>query len=336
MPDGGAEVEFSSDPKWTKLREEGAAAGWLLHPDEIERGRELGRGTYGTAYEARWRGVHAVVKCVKVRHADREEEAKQVTSFLREIETLSHLRHPHIMPFFGACMRSYEECWLVTEFLPGGDLSRWLHGDGGWAPKRSVEERLKMAVDVAKGMRAMHESQPPIIHRDLKPSNVFIDGKGNARVADMGLARHLRPGEEAYLTGTTGTYQYMAPEVIDGNAYDQTADVYSFGIMLWEIAVQQKPYEDAYLEAVQVARAVVEDDSFRPSLKKLPKHVPSAIGTLCQRCWSSFTEMRPPFSELVETLEAIEREQGARSSVHHGRSAIAKLWHGGEPVTQAT
>ncbi|KAF5827899.1 kinase-like domain-containing protein, partial [Dunaliella salina] len=88
-------------------------------------------------------------------------------------------------------------------------------------------------------MEALESLQPPILHRDLKPSNVFIDGAGHARVADLGLSRRLLPEIQAELTGETGTYLYMAPEVMRHEVYSSKADVWSWGVLLVEALTLQ-------------------------------------------------------------------------------------------------
>lgn len=187
----------------------------------------LGEGAFGKTYLARWHGATVCVKCVKV------DSRQDQVSFFREIEALSCLRHPNILPFVGACIDKPDNCWLVCEFMTGGTLAKWLHGDQ--AKPHSLVVRLQKALDIARGMEACQKCEPPIVHRDLKPSNIFLDEGRNARIGDFGLARRMNPEGISSLTGETGTYVYMSPEMIKHEVYDSATDVWSWGVIACEL-----------------------------------------------------------------------------------------------------
>ncbi|KAK9830463.1 hypothetical protein WJX72_011909 [[Myrmecia] bisecta] len=292
----GESSDFLNDQRWAELRKIGQTAEWLVEPREVKLGRVLGEGTFGTTYRGSWRGGDVAVKCVRV------GERSEAESFLREVATLAALRHPNIMPFYGACLKPPQHCWLLCEYLPGGTLAQWLHGtSNGWPPRRTLEERLAMALGVAKGMQALEMAAPPILHRDLKPSNVFIDAAGHPRVADMGLARRLTPDSINSLTGETGTYLYMAPEMIRHELYNSKADVFSWGVMLAELINQKPPYEGSYYTPVQIALAVGEDQ-LRPTL---PPGIPEGLSALAKACYDPEPENRPCFELVVQQLRAV-------------------------------
>ena len=182
---------------------------------------------FGKTHLAKWHGARVCVKCVRV------ESCQDQVSFFREIEALSALRHPNIVPFVGACLERPERCWLICEYMSGGTLGAWLHGDK--AKPRSLLTRLERALDVAQGMEACSKCQPAIVHRDLKPSNIFMDGNGTARIGDFGLARRMNPEGIASLTGETGTYVYMSPEMIKHETYHISTDVWSWGVLTCEL-----------------------------------------------------------------------------------------------------
>ncbi|KAK9866152.1 hypothetical protein WJX84_009131, partial [Apatococcus fuscideae] len=190
-----------------------------------------------------------------------------------------------------ACLRPPNHCCLLCEYMPGGTMSVWLHGPKGrrFAPSRTMEERLQMLMGVARGMQAMEESNPPILHRDLKPSNVFIDAGNQARVADMGLARQWTIEAAPHLTGETGTYMYMSPEMVRHEMYDSRSDVYSWGVMLAETLRQKMPYDGVYLTPVQIALAVA-DDELRPDL---PSTMPRGLEALANACFDQSRRTDP-------------------------------------------
>eukprot|EP00891_Asterochloris_glomerata_P002868 jgi/Astpho2/2868/Aster-01022 len=303
-PTNGASLSWASDVRWDELRKLGRAACWL-----VKVGMALGEGTFGTTYHGVWRGGDVAVKCVRISKQD------EADSFLREVQVLACLRHPNIMPFYGACLKPPKHCWLLCEYLPGGTLMAWLYGDKNKsAPRRSLAARLQMALDVARGMQAMEEADPPIVHRDLKPSNVFIDAGGQARVADMGLARWLTAENMANLTGETGTYLYMSPEMIRHELYNSRTDVFSWGVMFVELLTQQRPYERLYMTPIQIALAV-GDDQLRPDV---PAGTPPDLTNLALSCFDGDPLGRPSFSLIVSQLSNVISKLDSRSSQQQG------------------
>ena len=201
--------------------------------------------------KGRWKGQPVAAKRVNVSGKSR------AVSFLREVKVLAQLRHPHVLPFYAACLKPPENCLLLTDYCTGGTLKEWLYPRDGSNPP-STRRRLRVGFQIARGMRYLESLG--IMHRDLKPSNVFLThpGKGaRAVIADFGLARPVPdPESESVLTGETGTYVYMAPEVIRHEKYTGAADVYSFGVLLNELASGFVPYSNAHYTPVQVAFGV--------------------------------------------------------------------------------
>ncbi|KAL4452231.1 hypothetical protein ABPG75_007893 [Micractinium tetrahymenae] len=296
--DGGSEAQpWLQDAAWQRLQAAGRRQGWLVEPGEVILGEVIGKGTFGVVHRATWRGGCVAVKRVQPRSKE------QATTFVREVEALAQLRHPHVMQLYAACVRPPGDFWLICELLSGGTLAAWLYGEptARRLPQRSLTERLKMALDVARGMQALEEHVPQILHRDLKPSNVFIDSTGTAKIADFGLARILSPAAMVSLTGETGSYLWMAPEVIRHEAYDSRADCWSFGVLLVELLTQQKPYSQLYLTPVQVAIQVA-DSSLHP---QVPPNCHPALAELLLSIFSPDPLERPSFGYIVARLEVV-------------------------------
>ena len=138
------------------------------------------------------------------------------------------LRHPNIVMFLGACTKAPHFA-IVLEYCQGGTLWSLLQQKNTELP---WEHRRQLALDTAQAMNYLHQRKTPILHRDLKSLNLLLDEKGRIRLADFGWTKGL----QNYMTGKIGTYQWMAPEVISAFQYTEKADIYSFGIILWEIA----------------------------------------------------------------------------------------------------
>lgn len=275
------------------LVHKGREAGWLAAPSEVKMGNVLGQGAFGTTYMAHWRGAQVAVKCVTVR-----SEA-ELLNFLREVECLAALRHPNVVPFLGAVLQDQGRCWLISEFMPGGTLAQWLHGDKGpLGPNKPLLQRAQRALDVCRALAALEACAPPLLHRDVKPSNVFMDGSGTARLGDFGLARPM-PTSRATLTGETGTYLYMSPEMVRHEVYDSKTDVWSFGVLLAELLTGHIPYQHTFMTPVQIAMGVA-DEKLQPLL---PGQLPTELLVLCHACCDFDPDMRPGFATLVEELE---------------------------------
>lgn len=199
------------------------------------------------------RGCEVAVKKLRVSRMS----AKAIRDFHSEVVLMRALRHPNIVIFMGLVM---DPVCLVTEYCHNGNLFDLLHdtvdddeNSENYAVKIPWQRRVRIALDVARGMNFLHTSTPVIIHRDLKwvlgvgvthrSLNILVDEKWTAKVSDFGLSRFKSAAAHGMMTGQCGTYQWMAPEVIGGHIYTEKADVYSFGVNLWELLTRKIPYD---------------------------------------------------------------------------------------------
>eukprot|EP00475_Leptophrys_vorax_P030470 TRINITY_DN45696_c0_g1_i1.p1 TRINITY_DN45696_c0_g1~~TRINITY_DN45696_c0_g1_i1.p1 ORF type:complete len:223 (-),score=14.16 TRINITY_DN45696_c0_g1_i1:181-765(-) len=174
---------------------------------------------------------------------------------------------------------------------------------------------LRVALDVAKGMDFLHKNN--IIHRDLKAANLLMDENEVVKVADFGVARVK--ANSGVMTAETGTYRWMAPEVIEHRAYDHKADIFSFGITVWEMLTGKLPYPD--LTPLQAAVSVVQR-GLRPPI---PKGTHPRLAELLQRSWATNPSERPEFSEIIQIIGDIVQElqeEGEDSSRREKRSGL--------------
>lgn len=244
----------------------------------------IGRGGYGTVYKAKWRGSHVAVKKMKL-----EGNNDRFSEFLQECQTMMSVRHPNIVLFMGACTVK-PNLAIILEYCGNGSLWDVLRNHNTPLPWYL---RCKIALDTARGVNYLHNFPTPVLHRDLKSLNILLDDAMNAKLADFGWTRF----KAETMTNKIGTYQWMAPEVIQGQEYSEKADVYSFGIILWELATRKPPFRE--LNGLQVSQEVVKNN-LRPPL---PKRCPEPFVKLMQRCWDKDCESRPSFELIIEDLE---------------------------------
>ncbi|EEF46121.1 serine-threonine protein kinase, putative [Ricinus communis] len=273
----------------------------------IELQEKIGQGSTAVIYRASWRGLDVAVKCIFPDFFQSNESG--VAFFAQELDTLSRQRHRYVLQLMGACLDPPKHAWVVTELL-GMTLKEWLYGPGNSRQKERLTplapfgERIARALEIAQAMQYLHEQKPKIIHRDLKPSNIFLDDANHVRIADFGHARFLGD-EEMALTGETGTYVYMAPEVIRCEPYNEKCDVYSFGVILNEIITGNHPYIGTNFGPSKIAMEVAEGN-LRPML---PEDHSGQLGELINLIclsWDQDASIRPSFATVTSTLKKIQ------------------------------
>ncbi|CAN6908427.1 unnamed protein product [Brassica oleracea] len=236
-------------------------------------GERIGLGSYGEVYNADWNGREVAVK----KFLDQDFSGAALAEFRREVRIMRRLRHPNVVFFLGAVTRP-PNLSIVTEFLPRGSLYRILH-----RPKSQIDERrrIKMALDVAMGMNCLHTSTPTIVHRDLKTPNLLVDNNWNVKVGDFGLSR-LKHNTFLSSKSTAGTPEWMAPEVLRNEPSNEKCDVYSFGVILWELATLRLPWRG--MNPMQVVGAV----GFQNRRLEIPKELDPVVGRIILECWQTF------------------------------------------------
>ncbi|KAM0045693.1 putative protein kinase TKL-CTR1-DRK-2 family [Helianthus debilis subsp. tardiflorus] len=281
--------------------------------EDLVIGEQIGQGSCGTVYHALWYGSDVAVKVFS-----RQEYSDDVIlSFRQEVSLMKRLRHPNILLFMGAVMSPQRLC-IVTEFLPRGSLFRLLQKN---TSRLDWRRRVHMAVDIARGMNYLHHCNPPIIHRDLKSSNLLVDKSWNVKVGDFGLSRIKH---ETYLTTKTGkgTPQWMAPEVLRNEQADEKSDIYSFGVVLWELSTEKIPWDS--LNSMQVIGAV----GFMNQRLDIPKDVDPQWASLIESCWCSDPQSRPTFQEILDKLKELQKKLNIQ--LQASRTASATTTSAGE------
>ncbi|XP_049851659.1 dual specificity protein kinase shkC-like isoform X2 [Schistocerca gregaria] len=188
--------------------------------------------------------------------------------------------------------------FIVSEFLTGGNVEKLLHDP---TVKLSLYRRMCMAKDAALGMNWLHCSKPSVIHRDLKTSNLLIDENGRVKLCDFGLSQLMNPGQHLKDSESVkGTPLWMAPEVMQFRAFNEKSDIYSFGIVLWELLTRRQPF--VHHSDYKTFRFAVCKRDERPLISP---SVEPRLKSLIERCWDPNPEKRPSTVEILKELDII-------------------------------
>ncbi|KAG6544420.1 hypothetical protein Mapa_014058 [Marchantia paleacea] len=274
--------------------------------EDLVLGEQIGQGSSGTVYHALWLGSDVAVKVF----SEQEYTLELLEDFKKEVAIMKRLRHPNVLLFMGA-VTAPEHLSIVTEFLPRGSLFRLLHRN---TQGLDWKRRLKMALDIARGLNYLHHTTPPIVHRDLKSSNLLVDKNWTVKVGDFGLSRIKH---STFLTAKSGrgTPQWMAPEVLRNEPSNETSDVYSFGVILWELATEEIPWNG--LNPMQVVGAV----GFMNRRLQIPDNIDPKYVELIEQCWDSDPHARPSFEKLVTILKDMQKSAAAATQ---NQNSVAK------------
>ncbi|XP_022083042.1 mitogen-activated protein kinase kinase kinase 11-like [Acanthaster planci] len=269
--------------------------------DEIVLSEVIGVGGFGKVY----RGICGAEEvAVKAARTDTDQDISEIMDNVRqEAKLFSLLSHPNIITLKGACLVEPNIC-LVMEYARGGALNRVLSNNCkklGLPPDVLVD----WAYQIAEGMHYLHSDAPiPLIHRDLKSSNILINEKivdndfygKTLKITDFGLAR------EMYRTtrmSAAGTYAWMAPEVIKSSLFSKGSDVWSYGVLLWELLTGEVPYKG--IDGLAVAYGVAVQKLTLP----IPSTCPEPFVRILDECWNPEPHQRPSFSEILNHLREI-------------------------------
>ena len=239
---------------------------------------EIGTGGMGTVYRATHLGLErpVAVKIIKQEFAaDRDVSDR----FLREARTMARLRHPHAAMIFDAGTLPDGRHFIIMEFVEGTTLSQELVRQQKFSPEQAV----KIAVQICEVLEEAH--QLGIIHRDLKPSNIMLNDRG-VRVLDFGVAKVLVSADTTATHATTGSGQivgtprYMSPEQCLGQRVGARSDLYSLGVVLYEMLAGRPPFVDALPSAVLVKQAIAPAPPLPQMRPDLPKPLVLAVHAL--------------------------------------------------------
>lgn len=267
---------------------------------ELSLEEVIGVGGFGKVYRGTWKGELVAVKAA--RQDPDEDISVTAQNVQNEGRLFAMLKHPNIIMLKGVCLQEPNLC-LIMEYASGGPLSRALAG-------RRIPPHVLVnwAVQIAQGMLYLHsEAIVPVIHRDLKSNNILlaepieidgIEGK-TLKITDFGLAREWHKTTKM---STAGTYAWMAPEVIKSSTFSKGSDVWSYGVLLWELLTGESPYRG--IDGLAVAYGVAVNKLTLP----IPSTCPEPFAQLMSECWDQDPHRRPNFSSILQQLNALEQQ----------------------------
>ncbi|CAL8471975.1 g11517 [Coccomyxa elongata] len=270
----------------------GGEADWEIMPEDIVickdpygRDWQLGTGGFGSVYKGIWQGNTPVAVKFVTGHSPKEQQR-----FRNEVAILKSLRHVNIVQFLGASLAG-DQIMLVTEYMPRGDLWRALSQDSthhfswrnmGW----------QVALHIARGLHHMHSRK--VMHLDLKSANILLARDGTAKVADVGLAKILT--RDNTHVSMEGTFDWAAPEVLAGQECSEKADIWSMGVVLWEIVTGERPH----LRQLRPLR--------------VPEECPAEIEQAINACRQLDPAARPSALDICNVIEQTAPRQSSDSS----------------------
>ncbi|RRT74634.1 hypothetical protein B296_00009482 [Ensete ventricosum] len=293
---------------------------WQIDLSKLEIHSVIAQGTYGTVYRGTYDGQNVAVLDWGANDgtATGAEAASLRALFRQEVAVWHKLDHPNVTKFVGASvgttglkipqkdstssvhasLPARECCAVVVEYLPGGTLKRYLIRNS--ERKLAYKNVIRLASDLSKGY--LHSQK--IVHRDVKTENMLLDGRGNLKIADFGVAR-VEAQNPKDMTGQTGTLGYMAPEVyFSFLQFYQHFNWLLFGICLWEIYCCDMPYP--CLSFAEASAAIVRQN-LRP---QIPRCCPRAMASIMRKCWDADPDKRPDMDEVVGLLLALDTSKG--------------------------
>ena len=270
---------------------------------------KLGSGGMSTVYLALDEVLDRPV-AIKLLHREISEEADQLERFRREARAAARLSHPNLVGVIDAGEDDGRP-YIVFEYIQGRTLKRRIQEEG----RLPVDEAVAYGIEIGRGLTAAHARK--LVHRDVKPQNVLIDPDGRAKVTDFGIARSL---ESKGLTATgrvLGTTDYVSPEQAMGEDVDERSDVYSLGVVLYEMLTGDVPFD----AETQVGVAMKHVNEPMPDVQATRPEVSAAVAAVVDRATTK--DSRDRYSTVAEMVRDLEQTLEVEAARRGGTSGEA-------------
>jgi len=264
--------------------------------NEIVLEKEIGEGSYGMVYVGRWKHSPVALKFC--------QKSDVIDEFIREVKIMIQLPpHPNVVQMFGISFNK-SQAILIMEYCEGGSLDRFLFQGH---PQLTEQQMIAWVKGIASGMYHLHKHN--IVHRDLAARNILLSQatpNAQPKISDFGMSRIIISKNTGKTKSNIGPVRWMAPESIATRIYSEKSDVWSFGIVVYEIVAQTEPHKN--MDDLQAAIAI-RDEGLTP---KIPSHCPQFLRELMMKCWNRNPEQRPTFEQVCNMFQQVP---GITSSV---------------------
>ncbi|EGC30433.1 hypothetical protein DICPUDRAFT_99535 [Dictyostelium purpureum] len=255
----------------------------------------LGEGALATVSRGIFKGKEVAVKIF-----NEGSFSFRLEDFLKEVAILGFLNHPNLLKLKGACIapktNASSTFMIVTELMHKGTLLDVINKN----KPLSTQQIIKYALSVAQGLEYLHGLH--FIHRDIKAANILVDKDNNAKVADFGMSRVIDINFN--MTAVAGTPKWEAPECLIGETYTSAADVYSYGMLLFEMATSEEPYME--INSIAELFKTVCEKKTKP---KIPSSCPSFLSNLIKDCLNNSPKKRPTMNQIIQKLLSESKKQ---------------------------
>jgi tRNA A-37 threonylcarbamoyl transferase component Bud32 len=270
---------------------------------------KLGSGGMSTVYLARDQTLDRAV-AVKVMHREMSEQADQLERFRQEARAVAKLSHPNVVSVIDAGEDGGHP-YIVFEYVEGETLKQRIAREGALEP----QEAIAYAIEIARGLSVAHARN--MVHRDIKPQNVLIDAEGRAKLTDFGISRQLEQDGMTATGRVLGTTDYVAPEQAMGRKVDPRSDVYSLGVVLYEMLVGQVPFS----ADSQVGVAMKHVNEELPDVQRRRPEVSAAVALVVERATAKDPDQRyQHVGEMIDDLETALEVEAARAGSTTGEA----------------
>jgi eukaryotic-like serine/threonine-protein kinase len=270
---------------------------------------KLGSGGMSTVYLARDQTLDRQV-AVKVMHREMSEQADQLERFRQEARSVAKLSHPNVVSVIDAGEDGGHP-YIVFEYVEGETLKQRINRDGALEP----QEAIAYAIEIARGLSVAHARN--MVHRDIKPQNILIDAEGRAKLTDFGISRQLEQDGMTATGRVLGTTDYVAPEQAMGHKVDPRSDIYSLGVVLYEMLVGQVPFS----ADSQVGVAMKHVNEELPDVQRRRPEVSAAVALVVERSTAKDPgERYQHVGEMIDDLSTALEVEAARAGSTTGEA----------------
>ncbi|XP_039224236.1 tyrosine-protein kinase Tec isoform X3 [Crotalus tigris] len=266
---------------------------WEINPAELTFMRELGSGLFGVVRLGKWRAQYKVaIKAIR-------EGAMYEEDFIEEAKVMMKMTHPKLVQLYGVCTQQ-RPIYIVTEFMEHGCLLNYLRQRRGRFTKDNL---MTMCQDVSEGMEYLERNS--FIHRDLAARNCLVNESGVVKVSDFGMTRYVLDDQYTSSSGAKFPVKWCPPEVFNYSRFSSKSDVWSFGVLMWEVFTEGKMPFETNTNYEVVTMITQGHRLFRPKLAS------KNIYDLMVKCWHEKPEGRPTFQDLLHMIECIAEDSSS-------------------------